>query len=334
MDNNSLKEILKTYEKKKLLAEMELDKKKEQIYSSNARLRKIDEELNSYAFSTVKHILNSPSKEYVSNLQEKINNLKQEKQKIINSLNLDYDLSSPNYECKICNDTGFVQKDGSSVFCNCLKQKIFDIEYNKSNIGNLEKENFSNFKFNLYSDEINYEKYNSNISPRENIKNIKSICDKFIKNFEDPDEKNLLFTGNTGLGKTYLSNCIAKEILSQGKTVLYQTSSVMLDSIIDYKFGKNNSLNIYNNILDVDLLIIDDLGTESINNIKFAELFNVINTRLLNQHNHITKTIISTNLSLKNLFSTYDERIISRLVGYYNICKFFGEDIRFKKGSN
>ena len=106
----------------------------------------------------------------------------------------------------------------------------------------------------------------------------------------------------------------------------------MLDSIIEYKFGKENSSdNIYTNTLTVDLLIIDDLGTENINALKFAELFNIINTRLLNQNNHITKTIISTNLNIDNLFKNYDERIVSRLVGYYNICRFFGDDIRFIK---
>ena len=116
-----------------------------------------------------------------------------------------------------------------------------------------------------------------------------------------------------------------------GKTVLYQTSPVMLDTIIDYRFGKNSSKDIYDNILDVDLLIIDDLGTECMNSMKFTELFNVINTRLLNQNNHITKTLISTNLNLQNLHQNYDERIFSRFIGNYNICRFFGDDIRLKK---
>ena len=145
------------------------------------------------------------------------------------------------------------------------------------------------------------------------------------------NQKNLLFTGNTGLGKSFLSSCIANEILKQGKTVLYQTSPIMFDSIIDYRFGKDNiSKDIYDNLLSVDLLIIDDLGTESMNKMKFSELFNIINSRLLN-NNKITKTIISTNLSLNNLFSTYDERIVSRFIGNYDICLFFGDDIRLKK---
>lgn len=104
----------------------------------------------------------------------------------------------------------------------------------------------------------------------------------------------------------------------------------MLDNIISYRFGNANLKNFYSDLLNVDLLIIDDLGTECVNNMKFTELFNIINTRLLNQKN-ITKTIISTNLSLQNLYNTYDERIVSRIIGDYNICYFFGEDIRFKK---
>ena len=237
----------------------------------------------------------------------------------------------PKYECKICKDTGYITKNSQTEMCPCLKQKLFDMEYNKSNIYNLKNQNFENFALNLYSDDINPEKYKSKISPRENIILIKGICLSFIENFDDPNEKNLLFTGNTGLGKTFLSSCIANELIKKGKTILYQTAPVMLDTVIDYRFNKQNcSPDIYYNILNADLLIIDDLGTEAMNNIKFTELFNIINTRLLNQ-NKTTKTIISTNLSLQNLFSNYDERIVSRIVGNYNICYFFGDDIRFKK---
>ena len=89
--------------------------------------------------------------------------------------------------------------------------------------------------------------------------------------------------------------------------------------------------NFYQSILDCDLLIIDDLGTESLNSMKLSELFTILNTRILNLNSKITKTIISTNLSLQNLFNTYDERIVSRIIGNYDICYFFGEDIRFKQ---
>lgn len=98
---------------------------------------------------------------------------------------------------------------------------------------------------------------------------------------------------------------------------------------IDY--GKSKDFNVLKNLLTVDLLVIDDLGTENMNSMKFTELFTLINTRLLNQNNKVTKTIISTNLSINNLAETYGERIVSRFIGNYNICYFFGDDIRLKK---
>ena len=119
-------------------------------------------------------------------------------------------------------------------------------------------------------------------------------------------------------------------MIKKGKTVLYQTAPLMLDNIIDYKFGKTSN-NIISTINSVDLLIIDDLGTETKNNLKITELFNIINSRLLNQNNIITKTIISTNLSLQELYNNYDERILSRIIGNYEACYFFGDDIRIKK---
>lgn len=309
---------------------IELDERVQSLYASNSRLSQIEDELNNYALNTAKLILNSNNAEYLDNLKKKIDILKQEKAQILKELNIDDNFFKPDFECSLCNDTGYVKNATGFTLCNCIKQKLFDIEYNKSNIGNLKNGTFENFDFNMYSNEVNEELYRADISPKDNIRNIKNIAENFISNFDDLNEKNLLFIGNTGLGKTFLSNCIANELLKKGKTILYQTSSVMLDTIIDFKF--NNNLNdAYNNILNVDLLIIDDLGTEHINSMKSSELFNIINTRLLNQNNHITKTIISSNLGLKELRDRYDERIFSRIVGSYNICRFFGEDIRFKK---
>ena len=134
-------------------------------------------------------------------------------------------------------------------------------------------------------------------------------------------------------GKTFMSNCIAKELLKKGKTVLYQTAPILLESVINYKMSKNkDSLdNIYQSILDSDLLIIDDLGTECLNSMKLSELFTILNTRILNLNNKTTKTIISTNLNINDIFNIYEERIGSRIAGYYDIYCFFGDDLRFKK---
>ena len=330
MNTAILSTLLKEYEQKRLSAEKDLEMRKQALYEKNHRLQEIDNELSKAGISTAKALILSNSSELLIDLNNKVSKLKNEKAEILKELNLSIDYLSPNYSCKMCNDTGYIQDNYKSTMCNCLKQKIYNIEYNKSNIANLETQNFDNFSLDKYSNEINKEKYNSDISPRENIELIKKICLKFIDNFDDPNEKNLLFTGNTGLGKTFLSSCIAKEIIQKDKTVLYQTAPIMLDTIIDYKFNKNTSSDeTYKNLFEADLLIIDDLGTESLNNVKFTELFNIINTRLLNQNNKCLKTIISTNLSLPILNKTYGERIISRLIGDYNICRFFGEDIRF-----
>lgn len=330
MSDSTLKTILSQYSKKKIDAEYEAEQRKQELYQKYPKLQAIDDKLTSLAISTTKSLINYNDKSLLEELNNNIYNLKLEKNKILKSLNITEDYFKPHYECNICKDTGYItNNDYTTSMCSCLKQKIYNEQYNKVNISNLDTQNFENFSDLLYSDKTDENKYHTNLSPRENINIIKNICLKFVENFEDKNQKNLLFTGNTGLGKTFLSSCIANEILKKGKNVLYQTAPVMLDSVVDYRFGKSKD-NILQNILDVDLLIIDDLGTEFMNNVKFSELFNILNTRLLNQ-NKITKTIISTNLSLKNLYSNYDERIVSRLIGNYDICYFFGDDIRLIK---
>jgi DNA replication protein DnaC len=124
------------------------------------------------------------------------------------------------------------------------------------------------------------------------------------------------------------------ELLKNGKTVLYQTAPILLENVINYKMSKQkDSLdNIYKSILDSDLLIIDDLGTESLNSMKLSELFTILNTRILNLNHKPTKTIISTNLNINDIFNNYEERIGSRIAGYYDIYCFFGDDLRFKRG--
>ena len=331
MNNTTLKMLLTEYQKKKMRAEDIALRKKEKLYEEFPELSNIDKKLSLLALSTMKELAKNNDKDLIQKLNLDIENLKKQKAQLFSSIGERANDIIPNYECKKCLDTGYIQDGSVTQMCNCLKQKIYNIEYNKSNMYNLEKQNFQNFNLNFYSNEVNPAKYASNISPKENMELIKNICDNFIKNFDDINEKNLLFTGKTGLGKTFLSSCIANELLKQGKTVLYQTSSIMLDTIISYRFGKPNvSQDIYNYLLNVDLLIIDDLGTEGTNNMKLVELFNLLNSRLLNTHKS-TKTIISTNLSLQDIFEIYDERIVSRIVGNYNICYFFGDDIRFKK---
>lgn len=336
MNNPLLKQILREYEEKRNRAIQEAEVRKKELLKVNPRLTEIEKELASISIQTAKSILVSNEKDkakLLSDLKKQTNTLIKEKNAFIKNLSKENNYLNPHFDCKLCKDTGYVQKDNTSQMCSCLKQKIFDIAYNKSNMGNLEKENFSNFNIRIFSDKPDKEKYKSDVSPKQNMLIIKEKAQNFIDNFDNIDEKNLIFMGSTGVGKTFLTNCIANEVLKQGKTVLYQTAPVMFDEINDAKFGRDESKsNLLENILNVDLLIIDDLGTEKISDSKITELFSIINTRLLNQNHKVTKTIISTNLNVDELFKTYTTRIGSRLAGNYRFIRFFGDDLRFKKG--
>ena len=201
MSNETLNSLLKEYEQKKLDAELNLEKRKQTLYKLIPRLEEIDSELSSLGISTAKNILNKISEpNSVGNLKLKIANLKKEKEAILlqNGYSLDY--LKPFYSCNLCKDTGFILDNNyKTTMCNCLKQKLLNISINKSNIYNIDKENFSNFNELLFSDEVDLSKYRFNISPRKNILNIKNKSIDFVNNFDNPNYKNLLFVGSTGL---------------------------------------------------------------------------------------------------------------------------------------
>ena len=246
MSNDILTSLLSDYEQKKRKAEINFEHQKVELYKKIPRLQEIEDELNSVAINETKNILfgNSSSLE---NLHQKIESLKEERKKILSKNNLSINDLQPKYECCLCKDTGYIKSGTSAtVMCSCLKQKLLNISYNKSNMTNLSKENFENFNQNIFSNEIST---NFNISPKQNILNIKQKCIEFVNDFDNPNSKNLLFTGNTGLGKTYMSNCIANELIKKGKNVLYQTAPVLLETIIDNKFNKYK---------DVELTLSED----------------------------------------------------------------------------
>ena len=201
MVDEILNSLLKEYSQKKLQAELDLEKRKEELYNSIPRLRQIEDDLNNFDISTAKNILkNGSSPEEEQELKNKVELLKAEKARILAELNLPDNYLQPFYSCPICKDTGYVSDGGyNMVMCSCLKQKLLDYSFNKSNMSNLNKENFSTFNPNMFSDEVDIAKFHFNISPRTNILNIKNKCVQFVENFEDPAQKNLLFTGNTGL---------------------------------------------------------------------------------------------------------------------------------------
>ena len=199
MANEILNSLLKEYEQKKLKAELDLEKRKDDLYNRIPRLKQIENELNTFAISKAKEILrNGPQS--LKDLEYKIAILKKEKEDILKGNNISTDYLKPFYECNLCNDTGYIMDDNfKTTMCSCLKQKLLNFSFNKSNMFNLEKENFSTFNDSLFSDEVDVAKYRFNISPRKNINYIKEHCIKFVENFDDTSTKNLLFSGNTGL---------------------------------------------------------------------------------------------------------------------------------------
>ena len=204
MSNEVLNSLLREYEQKKLNAELDLEKRKTELYKKLPELQKIDDEINHLSFQTAKNILNKNESISTSDFKQKIEELKYKKACILHDANIPADYLKPHYSCSICNDTGYVTKNNyETEICSCLKQKLLDISFNKSNMSNLDKENFDTFNANLYSDDVDIAKYKFNISPRTNILNIKQKCIEFVENFDNPDSKNLLFTGNTGLRKDF-----------------------------------------------------------------------------------------------------------------------------------
>lgn len=327
MFSEAVKRIERQYEIKRTQADALFIAEKKEIYDANPRLAELDKEITSCGIRTARLSLQPNSEEIqkeIRDLQNKILDLKSQKQKILDKLKVTL---SPKYSCDKCNDTGYILKNGLSEMCSCMKQELLNEAYNKSNMYNLQDETFDNLDLNLFSTEPNLERYGSPTSPRENIQKIIQVSKDFIKDFSNKDQKNLLFTGSAGIGKTYISSCIANEIIKNGHTVLYQTAPLLLDSIFDYKYNNKSIKALYDNLFNVNLLIIDDLGTENLTAAKFSEIFTLLNARLLTPN---TKTIISTNFSLEELSKMYDTRIVSRLIGSFNICRFFGEDIRLK----
>lgn len=198
MSNDVLNSLLKEYEQKKLRAEIDLDKRKADLYNRLPELQKIEDELNKLSIETAKNLLNN--KGNIADFEKKVEDLKYKKACILHDANIQPDYLKPNYSCKICNDTGYVTDENyKTEMCSCLKQRLLDISFNKSNMSNLDKENFDTFNSDLYSNDVDVAKYKFNISPRSNILNIKEKCIEFVNNFDNPEYKNLLFSGNTGL---------------------------------------------------------------------------------------------------------------------------------------
>lgn len=267
------------------------------------------------SINTLKKIENRD--EYLNNLKEKITDLKMRKSELLVSKGYPLDYLNMKYCCNKCNDTGYI----GPKKCDCYKKYLVESHYNSSELKDiLLKNNFSNFRFDLYND---FCSGNEPLSPKANMYEIVGKSKNFINNFSSSNE-NLLFYGTSGIGKTFLSYCIAKELMDRGNLVLYRTADDLVKDLKDIRFKED--YNLEQMLFNCDLLILDDLGTEPLNDFSKSELFNIVNKRLL-----INKSmLISSNLSLENIMQTYSERFTSRLFGNFTACKFYGDDIRVK----
>lgn len=328
MDSTKIRNILLKYEQRRDKNEYELEQRKNKISTKIPDILEIDNEISKIGLRLAKSVLLNPSsrEDIVKKSKEDIEKLRLNKENLLRQHNIPSDYLEIKYNCNYCEDKGFLP---TGEKCKCLKQEIINEAYKMSNLNKvLSKENFNNFDFNIFSPII---PEGSNMSPRENMLDIFSICEKFVLDFNKENDENLLFYGSTGLGKTYMCNCIAKDLLDRGHVVIYQTSFRILEIIEEYKFRKdpNNKLadENYKNLFDCDLLIIDDLGTELNNSFTSGEIFNIVNTRLVSGK----KIIISTNLSPSQLGKTYTQRTLSRILDKFRLIKFIGNDLRWER---
>lgn len=317
------KEILREYDNIREESQKNLKLKQDYIYKNLPNIRKIDEQLYLNGIAITKSIINNPDKanELILDLQNKNNQLIEKKTEILIKNGYKKNYLKLEYLCPLCKDTGYID----NKICKCMEQKLIDKAYIQSNLKNVLKyENFSTFDKSYYSDEL---EENKTKSPLQNMELILKTCVKFCDDF-DKKYENLILFGKTGLGKTFLSHCIAKELLDKGKTVLYFTAVQLFQMAENERFGKdNNEYQYLDTVLSVDLLIIDDLGTEMNTLFTNSELYNIINLRLLEQK----PTIINSNLDPSDLINIYSDRITSRIQGNYTSLKLSGKDIRIIK---
>ena len=301
---------------------LENDRKKE-IYDKIPRIQEIDNLIASSSINAVRSRLKQGTNA-MEDVQQQNGKLIAEKQQLLETNGYPTDYLQPVYTCPLCKDTGRV----GNAYCSCFKQAAISLLYRQSTLDRiLQTENFDHFDLSYYAKE-NDGKHP--FTPYENMNNILNKTRSFIETF-DKEGGNLLFYGETGLGKTYLSNCIAKSLLDTQHTVLYQTAIHLFEDVCGDVIMKKNqnadSQETYRYLYSCDLLIIDDLGTEFTNSFVSSELYDILNTRMREGKS----TVISTNLNLQELTERYSDRITTRIFAEYKVFHFYGSNIRLAK---
>lgn len=321
LTNTQYHTIMRNYQRQQIENHHLLRKRIEEVYQQCPRLKEIEDTIASVSVEKGKLLLEGHD-HALAVLKQELQTLIQEKKTLLNQMGYPSNYFDMPYHCKDCQDTGYIGNEK----CHCFKQASLNLIYQQSNVSHrLQEENFSTFSFQYYSSEDVDPA--TGISSLQCAKNAFLTCQNFVETFSNQFQ-NLLIYGDTGTGKTFLSNCVAKELLEREYSVIYFTTFELFELFEKATFSDNQQIREDSvQLFDCDLLIIDDLGTELTNSFTTTQLFICLNQRILRKKS----TIISTNLSLPQLADLYSERIFSRITSYYQIIKMFGADIRIRK---
>jgi DNA replication protein DnaC len=314
--------IMRDYQRQQSLDQQELSGRIAEIYDRFPEFSQIDREIAAASTACARRILSDEAAS-VDALRTQLGALSARKTELLTQAGYPANYLSPRYRCPDCQDTGYIGTEK----CHCFCQAAIDLLYTQSNMKEILKiENFSSFSLDYYSAQIMDPV--TGLSARQTAERAQKTCQSFVQNF-DTQFENLFLYGDTGLGKTFLSHCIAKELLESTHSVIYFSSFRLFELFADSAFGRSDSTQdeMEEHIFDCDLLIIDDLGTELVNSFVSSELFHVLNERILRRKS----TLISTNLALATFADTYSERIFSRISSDYTMLKLIGDDIRLQK---
>lgn len=322
-DINTYKNAEKKLYLSKIKAERDYKKRRDKLFRNSPRAKEIHEELIKNAVLVAKAMIknNNDSKIEFLRLKNRNASLREELDKILEKFGLEKSYLEIKYSCKPCGDTGII----SGKMCTCIKKLIKKDVYSELNcLLPIELSTFERFSINYYSQEKleNFKK-----SPCEQMKLILDFCKKYTKNFSNQSQ-NLLMHGATGLGKTHLSLAIAIELVNKDFEVIYDSTQNIISKIAKEKFKFNEKSNQNEQkLIECDMLIIDDLGTEFSNTLTNSILYNIVNSRIM----HKKPFIVSTNLTPKELENRYKDRITSRIMGTSIRLEFLGNDIRQQK---
>lgn len=321
INNTQYNAIFRNYEQRQIHNRDLLDKRKKTLYHLIPEMEDIHNSISLLSVNQARKLLSGDDNALME-LKSQLKTLTDRKAALLSAAGFPTDYLEPIYDCPDCKDTGYI----GNQKCHCFQKAIIDLLYTHSNLQEiLKRENFDTFSFSYYSD--NYVDSVTGRSSLETMKNAHLTALEFVDTFAD-EFRNLFLYGDTGVGKTFLSNCIAKELIDKSFSVIYLTAHEFFDTMAKGKFERDDTAEeMCEHIFDCDLLIIDDLGTELPNSFTVSQLFLCLNERLLRRKS----TIISTNLSLESLVEIYSERTFSRITSNYTMLKLTGDDIRIKK---